>query len=563
MMPAQTPRWWKETFVYQIYPRSFQDSNGDGIGDLPGITRRLDYLKNLGVETLWLSPIYKSPNYDNGYDVADYCDIMDEFGTMADFDEMLAGLKERGIRLILDLVVNHSSMEHEWFRQARSSRDNPYREYYIWREGRGNRPPNNWESIFGGPAWTYNEATDDWYLHLFTPEQPDLNWENPTLRQEVYKAMRFWLDKGIDGYRMDVIPFISKRPGLPDIDYDNGQPALVNKVEMYANGPRLHEYLQEMHREVMAHYDCMTVGEGIGVTPQEGPAYVAPARKELDMVYYFDHMYLDRDFEHGGYKDLDLPGFKQILTDWDKAMVPVQGWNTFYLGNHDQPRCASRYGGDGTHRVEVGKLISTLLFTLPVTPYIYQGDEFGMVNLNFTDFDQIDDVDTRNQWAAFREEGKTMEEFLVHANQISRDHARSPIQWSNAPHAGFTEGTRTWLMVNDNYPSINAEAAMADEDSIYHYYRKAIALRKASPVLVYGSFDDLAPEHEQVFVYRRTLVDQAMLILLNMSQEAVSYTLPTVVLSLGEQLLGNYPAEIVRNGMVNLRPFEARVYRLT
>ncbi|MEO0584968.1 MAG: alpha-glucosidase [Bacteroidota bacterium] len=546
--------WWKETFVYQIYPRSFKDSNGDGIGDLKGITQSLDYLQNLGVETLWLSPIYKSPNDDNGYDVADYTDIMDEFGTMKDFDEMLAGIKARGMRVILDLVVNHSSDEHRWFESAKASKDSPYRDYYIFREGKDGQPPNNWLSIFGGSAWEYNEATDDYYLHLFTRKQPDLNWENPALREEVYKLMRFWLDKGIDGYRMDVIPFISKRPGLPDVPFKEGEAQMISLTNWYANGPRLHEFLQEMNREVMAHYDCMTVGEGIGVWPDNGALYVDPDRKELDMIYYFDHMFLDRDFENGGLKPMHWPAFKKIIHDWDSAVPEGKGWNTFYFGNHDQPRSASRFGNTEQYHYASATMLATMLFTLRLTPYLYQGEEIGMTNITFNSPEEFADVDMINQYKAYKVNGGRDEDFLPHANTVSRDHARTPFLWDDSHEAGFTTGT-PWLMVNPNYPQINAAAALANPGSIFHYYKDIIAFRKAHDVLVYGSYKDLALDHAQIFYYERELGEMKLRVLLNLTEEAVDFAGP------GEgwkKVKGNYEGE---SGQ--LRPYEACIFQLS
>lgn len=527
--------WWKETFVYQIYPRSFKDSNGDGIGDLPGITQNLDYLKNLGVETLWLSPIFKSPNDDNGYDISDYCDIMDEFGSMDDFEEMLAEMKKRDMRLVLDLVANHSSDEHFWFEEARKSKDNPYRDYYIWRD----EVPNNWQSIFGGSAWAYNEATDDYYLHLFTQKQPDLNWENPKLRQEIYNIMHFWFKKGIDGFRMDVIPFISKREGLPDVPYQDHENPMITQTNWYANGPRLHEFLHEMHEEVLKHYDCMSVGEGIGVWPDQGLAYVDPSRKELDMIYYFDHMFLDHNVEEGGLKEMDWVAFKKIIRDWDEVIPEGKGWNTFYLGNHDQPRSVSRFGDDRTHRKESAKMLATMLFTLRLTPYIYQGEEFGMPNTPFESPDEIEDIWMLNEYKAHKEKGGEDATFMAHVNTRSRDHARTPFCWNKGPQAGFSEG-KPWIKVNPRHREINAKEAQEDPDSIFHYYKKLIQLRKEHKDLVYAPFRDLAPKHPSVFAYERTGNEGSFLVLLNLSREEVSFELP-VGLNLKEKLIGNYP----------------------
>ncbi|MEO0897187.1 MAG: alpha-glucosidase [Bacteroidota bacterium] len=550
--------WWKETFVYQIYPRSFRDSNGDGIGDIPGITQSLDYLKTLGVETIWLSPIYKSPNDDNGYDVADYCDIMDDFGTMDDFDEMLAEMKKRDIRLIMDLVVNHSSDEHRWFESAKKSKLSPYRDYYIWREGKPDgSPPNNWTSIFGGSAWEYNEATNDYYLHLFTKKQPDLNWENPFLRQEVYKLMRFWLDKGIDGYRMDVIPFISKRRGLPDIPFHEDVPEDLTQVNWYANGPRLHEFLHEMHENVMKHYDCMTVGEGIGVLPHQANLYVEPARRELDMIYHFDHMFADRNFETGGLIPTPWPKIKKIIDDWDKALPEEKGWNTFYLTNHDQPRPISRYGNAHSYRHKTATMLATLLFTQRATPYMYQGEEIGMSNFPFTSVDQFNDVWMINQYNERSPQGVADEVFVKQANEWSRDHARTPFQWNDQDQAGFTEG-EPWMVVNPNYKEVNAEKAVSQAGSIFHFYRTMIALRKMHKGLIYGDFHDLTPNHEKVYAYTRKSEQGNYLVMLNVTERVQIFEWP-VENSPKRLLQGNYDG---RNYEGILRPFEALIYEM-
>lgn len=545
--------WWKETFIYQIYPRSFKDSNGDGIGDLRGITQSLDYLKNLGVETLWLSPIYKSPNDDNGYDVSDYCDIMEDFGTMADFEEMLAEMKKKDLKLILDLVFNHSSDEHPWFVEARSSRNNRYRDYYIWNEGKDGNPPNNWVSFFEGSAWEYNPATEDYYLHLFTKKQPDLNWENPKVRQELYQVMRFWLDKGVNGFRFDVIPLISKKAGLPDIEY--GDLPFLNMIKMYANGPKVQEFVQEMHKEVLQHYDCYTVGEGIGVFPEDAHLYMNPENPGLDTVYYFDHMFIDRDPLTFLPTQFHLPTLKKILNDWDKTLDGI-GWNTFYLGNHDQPRLVSRFGNDKEYREVAAKLFATLLFTLKAIPFVYQGDELGMSNTPFYSPDEFNDVQARNQYAVFKAKGGTDEDYLRLQNQISRDHARTPFLWNTEANAGFTLG-KPWLKVNPNYTEINAQKAQADPNSVWHYYQKMIQFRKENDVLMYGDFKDIDSQHPQLFVYERSLEDQKMLIVLNISAEIHSFTLkPENNYTL---LISNY-LEVGASNAQTLRPYEARVY---
>ncbi len=558
MNNTTTQQWWKETFVYQIYPRSFKDSNHDGIGDLKGITQSLDYLKKLGVEVIWLSPIFKSPNDDNGYDISDYQEIMDEFGTMADFDEMLAEMKKREIKLILDLVVNHSSDEHHWFQEAKKSKDNPYRDYYIWREGKDGQAPNNWVSMFGGSAWEYNPATEDYYLHLFTCKQPDLNWQNPALRKEIYQMMRFWLDKGVDGFRMDVIPFISKQEGLPDIQY-TGQ-LLFDIVNQYANGPQVHEFLQEMHREVLAAYEVMSVGEGIGVYAKDAYEYVGEDRKELNLIYYFDHMFLDRDAKTDKPISLELPRLKQVIRDWDEALKG-KGWNTFYLNNHDQPRSVSRFGEDTQYRYASATMLATLLFTLKATPFMYQGEELGMTNTTFTDIEDLNDVWMRNLWAKWQQEGKNNpKDFLAFANITSRDHARTPFQWDDSPQAGFTDSEKPWLLVNTNYPKINAQEAQADKNSIWHYYQKIISLRKGNHTLIYGDYTDLDPQHPQVFVYVRETKEEKITVILNFSPQEVIYELPAQITHLGEIFISNYPDSQGEAAHTVLKPYEAKVY---
>ena len=443
-----TRTWWKESVIYQIYPRSFKDSNGDGIGDLGGIIEKLDYLKNLGIDVLWLSPIFKSPNDDNGYDVSDYCDIMEEFGTMADFDNLLAGVHKRGLKLVLDLVPNHSSDEHRWFQEARKSTDNPYRDYYFWEK----EPPSNWTSFFSGSAWTKDELTDEYYLHLFSKKQPDLNWENPKVRQEMYDVMHFWFQKGVDGFRIDVLPFISKRLDFPDIDPNQFEKAIV---EVYANGPRLHEYLQEMNREVSTKYDIMTMGEGIGVKPHNALDYVDEDRAELDMLYHFDHTTINYG-QGGKYDPVDwkLSTFKQIFTDWHHA-IGEKGWINIFLDNHDFPRMVSRYGNDNIYRKEAAKLLATLLLTMRGSPCIYQGSEIGMTNVTFDTLEEYDDVEVVNLHAEWKAAGKDTSPLLKAVQQQGRDNARTPIQWNDAPNGGFTEG-KPWLTINPNYTEINA-----------------------------------------------------------------------------------------------------------
>jgi oligo-1,6-glucosidase len=541
--------WWKEAVIYQIYPRSFKDSNADGIGDLRGIIEQLDYLQNLGVDIIWLSPIYQSPNDDNGYDISDYYSIMPEFGTMADFDEMLDEIHQRDMRLVMDLVVNHTSDEHEWFQKARKSKNNPYRDFYFWQE----TPPNNWQSFFGGPAWEYDEKAQAYYLHLFTKKQPDLNWENPKVRQEIYKMMRFWLDKGVDGFRMDVIPLISKRLNFPEADLPN-----FNQVieEVYANGPRLHEFLQEMNREVLRHYDIMTVGEAPGVPPKLANLYVGENRKELNMIFHFGHMFLDHG--EGGKFDVQewkLSDFKGVFNTWDEA-VGQEGWINIYLDNHDFPRLVSRWGNDGDYLEQSAKCLATLLMTLRGTPCIYQGTEIGMTNVAFDSFEDYRDVETLNFKDIWEQEGKDSQRLLQAVHQQGRDNVRTPMQWTDDPHAGFTEGD-PWIKVNPNYTKINAEDILQDPDSIYYFYRQLMQIRKDHSTLIYGRYEMIDGNSEQVYAYRRWDEEEEFYIFLNFSEEQAEMIgwpdqKPLHLLST------NYEDE----GMTEqLRPWEARIYR--
>jgi oligo-1,6-glucosidase len=559
-----TKQWWKEAVIYQIYPRSFKDSNGDGIGDIKGIISKLDYLKELGIDVIWLSPVYKSPNDDNGYDISDYRDIMDEFGTMADWENLLAEMHKRGIKLIMDLVVNHSSDEHAWFVESRKSKDNPYRDYYIWREGKDGKEPNNWESVFSGSAWEYDETTDEYFLHLFSKKQPDLNWENPKLRQEVYDMMKFWLDKGIDGFRMDVINFISKVPGLPDAELPEGK-KYAPGGEYFINGPRMHEFLQEMNRETVAQYDAMTVGEMPGASVEDAKLYTDENRHEVNMVFTFEHV--DLDSGPGGkwdLKPLKLTDLRDNITKWQKGLEEV-GWNSLYLNNHDQPRMVSRFGNDQEYRVESAKMLATFLHTLKGTPYIYQGEELGMTNVRFESIEDYKDIETLNMYhEKVVENGEDPQKVMESIYVKGRDNARTPIQWDDSEHAGFTSG-EPWLKVNPNYKEINAEQAIADPNSVFHFYRELIQLRKKNPIMVYGSYDLILPDHEQIYAYIRKYEVQIMLVMLNFSKEQPIFELPSEVAFSEKQLfIHNYDISNEEESInkIELRPYEARVYLL-
>ncbi|WP_266367831.1 glycoside hydrolase family 13 protein [Tellurirhabdus rosea] len=553
--------WWKEAVVYQIYPRSFQDSNGDGIGDLRGIIRRLDYLQQLGIDVIWLSPHYQSPNDDNGYDISDYEAVMTDFGTMADFDGLLAGIHERGMKLVIDLVVNHSSDEHRWFQESRKSRENPFRDFYIWKPGRDGNPPNNWLSFFSGPAWEYDAATDEYYLHLFSRKQPDLNWDNPALRQEIYRMMRFWLDKGVDGFRMDVIAFISKDQSFPD--YPEGR---FGDLTIYANGPRIHEFLGEMNQEVLSKYDCMTVGEAFGVAAEQANLYVGRDRGELNMIFHFDHA-VPREEERflDPAPEFRLSELRKIFDKWDKA-VGREGWNSVYFGNHDNPRMVSRFGDEGPLREVSAKMLATILLTQRGTPYIFQGDEIGMKNSDFRSIDEYNDIQVRNAWKALVERGGgDAGQFLAAANRIARDHARTPMPWDDGPMAGFTDGPATWLKLNPDFGEINVRKAVSDPESVWHYYRKLIQLRKQHPALIYGDYTDLNPVSDEVFAYTRTLDREIVLVVVNFVGQPVEIDLGGILVAAQKTLLmANYPvaADASPELAFALRPFEARVYRI-
>ncbi|WP_462406235.1 glycoside hydrolase family 13 protein [Gracilibacillus sp. Marseille-QA3620] len=554
-------QWWKDAVVYQIYPRSFMDSNGDGIGDIPGITAKLDYLTALGVEVVWLSPVYQSPNDDNGYDISDYRAIMDEFGTMEDWERMLDEMHKRGIRLVMDLVVNHSSDEHPWFVEARKSKDNPYRDYYVWRDGKNGREPNNWESFFSGSVWEYNEPTGDYYLHLFSKKQPDLNWENEKVRSEVYELMKFWLDKGVDGFRMDVINMISKVPGLPDGNVEPGS-EYASGAQYYMNGPRVHEFLQEMNEQVLSRYDIMTVGETGGVTPEHGVLYTNPERKELNMIFQFEHMDVDSGpLGKWDVAPLDLVRLKKILAKW-QTDLHGRGWNSLYWDNHDQPRVVSRFGDDGKYRVESAKMLATCLHFMQGTPYIYQGEEIGMTNVQFPSIEDYRDIETINMYNERIAKGFDQVELMKGIHAKSRDNARTPMQWDETENAGFTDGT-PWIGVNPNYHEINAKQAMEDKNSIFYYYKELIAMRKRLPIMVEGSFELIHEDSTSLFAYLRHYENETLLVLNNFTADELTVEWPGSLRGLkGERLIGNYEDIESRSadGETNLRPWESIVY---
>ena len=550
-------RWWKESVVYQIYPRSFCDSNGDGIGDLNGITGKLDYLKELGIDVIWLSPVYKSPNDDNGYDISDYQAIMEEFGTMEDFDRMLATAHEKGIKIMMDLVVNHTSDEHKWFIESRKSTDNPYRDYYIWRPAKedGNLP-NNWGSCFSGPAWEYDKTTDMYFLHLFSKKQPDLNWDNPAVRQDVFDMMNWWLKKGVDGFRMDVISLISKEPGLPDKEPGINGYATFN---VSANGPHVHEYLQEMRQKALNNADTITVGECSGVTLEEAKKYARSDEKELNMVFQFEHMDVDSDEKAGKWttRKMDLRNLKKILTRWQKGLQDI-AWNSLYWENHDQPRSVSRFGNDSDEYREISaKMLATCIHMMQGTPYVYQGEELGMTNCPFNTLDNFRDLESINAFHELTEQGKMTEEDMMAAiGYKGRDNARTPMQWDDSAYAGFSTAT-PWIMVNPNYTKINAKDQINREDSVFKYYQKLIKLRHESELIVYGTYDLILDDDKDIYAYIRTLGDEKLIVYCNFSENTREVELPEEFTN-GKVLISNYIDAKV-NHKITLRPYEAIV----
>ena len=560
----QTQTWWKEGIVYQIYPRSYRDTTGNGIGDLRGIIEKLDYIASLGVDIIWLNPIYDSPNDDNGYDIRDYRKIMAEFGTMEDFDELLSGMKARGLRLVMDLVVNHCSDEHEWFKESRTSRDNPYRDYFHWWPAEKGTPPKRW-SYFDVEenAWQYDKQTDAYYLHYFAVKQPDLKWENPKVRAEIYDMMHFWFKKGVDGFRMDVIPFISKDINYPEIDAKEPH----EYIAYYANGPKVHEYLNELNNEVISKYDAFTVGEGPGISIDDALDFVHEERKEMDMFFHFDLMSLDRapgevfKMREGGYS---LPEFKKVFTDWDAAFAKA-GWGSLFLANHDFPRTVSRWGNDTPeHWRNSATLLQTFLLTMRGTPYFYQGDEIGMTNVRFTDIEDYRDINTINRYETVKNRGGDLEAFMDSEQHAARENARTPMQWDNTENAGFTSGT-PWIKLNEDYKvGVNTKDQLNKKDSVLSYFKQIVAVRKKYPALVYGAYECIKPEDEQVYCYTRTLESERFLVLLNFSEDTAQFSLPLSVSY-------NRKIKVISNDKIiddktfkefTLRPWQAIVYRL-
>ena len=564
MKMSRDKQWWKKSVVYQVYPKSFNDSNGDGNGDLNGITEKLPYIKELGADVIWLNPIFVSPQVDNGYDIADYKDIDPSLGTMADFERLLARAHELGLKILLDLVVNHTSDQHEWFKEAKKSRDNKYHDYYIWKDRNGDELPNNWGSSFGGPAWEYVEEVDQYYLHCFAKEQPDLNWENPEVRNSVYEMMRFWFEKGVDGFRMDVISLISKDQSFPD------GPVIQNKQygSYYAgcaNGPRVHEFLHEMNMKVLSDFDVMTVGETPHTNSDEAVLFTKADREELDMVFQFDHMHLDYD-ENGKYSKNRVPlvDLKRVMTEWQDKMYENDGWNSLYWSNHDQARAVSRFGNDSEeYRVISAKMLGTCLHMMQGTPYVYEGEELGMTNADFTEISEYRDLEALDIYKDFTErKGMSSEYILDCLRRKSRDNARTPMQWDDSANAGFTTGT-PWIRAINNYKTINAKKCLADKDSVFYYYQKLIRLRHEMPVITDGRYELVDAENENVYTFLRKGEKESLLVVCNFTDRMIKYPVKEYLNGAeGKLVISNYEdaAETVADELV-LPPYGAYVYQ--
>ncbi|WP_377887258.1 alpha-glucosidase [Alkalihalobacillus sp. R86527] len=547
--------WWKEAVGYQIYPRSFQDSNGDGIGDLQGIIQRLDYIKELGVDVIWICPMYKSPNDDNGYDISDYQDIMEDFGTMEDFDCLLREVHDRGMKLIIDLVLNHTSDEHKWFVESRSSKEDPKRDWYIWRDGKEGHEPNNWESIFGGSAWQYDEKTDQYYLHVFSTKQPDLNWENSDVRDALYDTVNWWLDKGIDGFRIDAISHIKKRPGLPDMPNPKND-KYVSSFDMHMNQNGIQPFLEEFKNKTYANYNVMTVGEANGVSIEEADKWVGKEQGKMDMIFQFEHLGL-WDAENN--TELDIVALKRVLTRWQKGLEG-DGWNALFVENHDKPRVVSTWGNDEEFWKESATAMGAMYFLMQGTPFIYQGQEIGMTNVQFPSIEDYDDIADKNRYRIQREAGVSHEDIMKIIWASSRDNSRTPMQWNRDSNAGFTTGT-PWMKVNPNYHEINVANQEQDKDSVLSFYKEMISLKKDHPVFTYGTYNLILEDHNQIYAYTRTTNDEKIVVITNLSTEPATFHFE-FNLKDEKLLLHNYPVEKSEKEPLILKPYEARVYRI-
>ena len=548
--------WWKEAVGYQIYPRSFKDSNGDGIGDLKGITSKLDYLKDLGINVIWICPMYKSPNDDNGYDISDYQDIMDDFGTMKDFDELLEQVHKRDMKLIIDLVVNHTSDEHPWFIESKSSKNNPKRDWYIWREGKNGIEPNNWESIFKGSAWEYDKNTEEYFLHLFTKRQPDLNWECKELREAVYNMINWWLDKGIDGFRVDAISHIKKEEGLTDMNNPEGL-KYVESFDKHMNVEGIHKYLEELKERTFDNYDIMTVGEANGVDAEEADLWVGEENGKFNMIFQFEHLHL---WGAESENTFNVKNYKKVLTKWQKAL-DGKGWNALYIENHDIPRVISTWGNDKEYLRECATAFGLMYFMQQGTPFIYQGQEIGMTNVKFDSIYDYNDVKGINIYKEKLAEGLTKEEALKYVWAVSRDNSRTPMQWDDSINSGFTEG-KPWINVNENYKNINVQAQLKDEKSILNFYKKMITIRKEYKTLIYGSYDLILDEDEKIYAYTRTMGNEKFIVIVNLSHDEAKYNYEEE-LNYEGLLLSNYNVD--KHNTIKefiLRTYEARLYKL-
>ncbi|MFJ7754654.1 glycoside hydrolase family 13 protein [Peribacillus muralis] len=546
-MEENQQKWWHKSVIYQIYPRSFYDSNGDGIGDIQGIILKLDYLEKLGIDVIWLSPVYESPNVDNGYDISDYYSVLSEFGTMQIMNKLLFESGKRGIKIIMDLVVNHTSDQHPWFLEAKKSKDNPYRDYYIWRDPMDGKEPNELKSNFGGSAWEYDELTNQYYIHFYSKQQPDLNWDNAAMRNSIWDMMNFWIDKGISGFRMDVIDLIGKEPDK-----------LIKE-----NGSKLHEYLQDMYRNTFGNNDLLTVGETWGVTTDNAKLYSDPKRKELNMVFQFEHMQLDKvaGKQRWDLRELELVELKHVLSKWQYAL-DQEGWNSLFWNNHDLPRIVSRWGNDGQYRVESAKMLATLLHGMKGTPYIYQGEEIGMTNAAFTSIDDYIDIETQNIYKERMAAGFDEEEIMKSFYMKARDNARTPMQWSAADHAGFSKG-KPWMKINPNYTNINVENALRDSNSIFFHYQKLIKMRKHNNTLVYGTYKLLDSEDTSIYAYERSLGNKKLLIVCNFYQHEKEFYYPMTSPSEVEMVISNYNDSSLNMKNIKLRPYEAIIYEIS
>lgn len=555
--------WWKKAVVYQIYPKSFKDTSGNGVGDLQGIIGKLDYLKMLGVDVLWLTPIYKSPQRDNGYDISDYFNIHEEYGTMADFDQLLEEAHKRNLKIIMDMVVNHTSTEHEWFQQSRLSKENQYRNFYIWKDGNHGQTPTNWNSKFGGSAWEYDENTGQYYLHLFDVTQADLNWENEELREKIYEMMHFWFKKGIDGFRLDVINLISKDQRFPN---DDGSIPPGDGRRFYTDGPRIHEFLSEMNQRVFSKYDIMTVGEMSSTTIENCIKYTNPEREELSMTFNFHHLKVD--YPNGDKwtdADFDFIQLKEILSTWQVEMNAGGGWNALFWCNHDQPRIVSRFGNDDVFHHESAKMLATTIHMMQGTPYIYQGEEFGMTNPKFEDIDNYRDVESLNIFKIKKAEGMSEQQILEILKQKSRDNSRTPVQWDDSKHAGFTNGT-PWINVAANYKEVNAKKALEEKDSIFYHYQRLNQLRKEYEIITTGDYQLILKEHKSIFAYLRNLPNEKLLVINNFYGEVAIFDLPNDLDLNGFRskiLISNYEDPPTEFKKVQLRPYESIVYYLS